>query len=230
MKTATSKHNANTEAAYTRSSNLEIFKYVYKRSTFSLSTYILSFLVILFLTLPSVVAIATQNLDVSAYNNAFVPGFNQGITFFYTFTIAFVFVAIKTVQNFTQEGERGIMLILLSKPLSRAKIYFHKFIGVILSGITFSLFSIFTAGIITVILVGAVSSSAPDGNFLSSSAFWNQWVNFFVLGAVWSIFLTIGITVFSFAVGLFLNSCEDREKRESNTRKNYTNEFMKDSP
>jgi ABC-type transport system involved in multi-copper enzyme maturation permease subunit len=112
--------------------------------------------------------------DISAYSAAMTLNFSL-LPFLYLWTAGAIYVTFVGGQSaglIADEVDRGTMLILVSKPISRVQIFLGKFLAVLLFGALMSVISIYTLGWLIVWLL-----SGNIDHFLAMLPF----LNFFVL-------------------------------------------------
>ncbi len=94
---------------------------------------------------------------ISIYSAAMNINFSL-VTLLYWWTLGIVFTILvsgATSGVIADEVDKGTMLILVSKPVSRVQIFFGKFLGVYVFGALFSLIGIFLLGWIAVLVTSA---------------------------------------------------------------------------
>jgi len=140
-------------------------KHIFKRTTivikktfqdiFSFKKFIVMIIFMLFL--PLIYSIGGAGVDfglISTHHAATVISIDLAFPIFFwslglTYTI---FIGVSGAPLIADEVKSGTMLILISKPISRIKIFLGKFIGVFLYGMLLSFISIFVIGWIGVLM------------------------------------------------------------------------------
>lgn len=133
---------------------MPIFRYTFKKMLVSPSTWVIFILTLLTLSL---------GWGLIASNISNIPNFNwtsEVLKIFYLSgwkTIAFfafislmllIFIGVKSVQVFRDEIEDGTLLILVSKPISRNRIWMEKWLSFQVIVVSYIFFSIFLASIV----------------------------------------------------------------------------------
>ncbi|WP_375317573.1 ABC transporter permease [Spiroplasma endosymbiont of Virgichneumon dumeticola] len=175
---------------------MPIFNYSFNKILKSSSSYIL--LIISTVVLTGILTVAAFLTSSKLPSNFTVQDFlDQSYSTWILISFAvfidiilFIFIAIKTTQVFRDEIEDGTLLILVSKPVNRTKIFFEKFLAfelvvglfIVISNIVASL-SLFIFG------TNAYKALAPKILILIAFMLFLQ-IIFFVLTLLISLFTT----------------------------------------
>ncbi|MFX1328857.1 MAG: ABC transporter permease [Promethearchaeota archaeon] len=114
-------------------------------------------MIILMLLVPLIYSIGVSSVDfglISPLHAATVISIGLVFSlFFWSLGLAYtIFIGISGAPLIAEEISSGTMLILISKPISRIKIFLGKYIGVFLYGMVLSFVSIFVIGWIGVLM------------------------------------------------------------------------------
>ncbi|MFX1499593.1 MAG: ABC transporter permease [Promethearchaeota archaeon] len=114
-------------------------------------------MIIFMLLLPLIYSFSSSGVDfdlISPNHAATVISINLVFSmFFWSLGLAYtIFIGISGAPLIAEELKSGTMLILISKPISRIKIFIGKYVGVFLYGMLLSFISIFVIGWIGVLI------------------------------------------------------------------------------
>ena len=200
--------------------NLAIFVFSFKsflKSKLSAGIVLMGALISFGLT--TIYAVTSRG-SLDNFTSSYFPLLIAVLLTFYSFAFSFVFVAGRVVQTFTKEIEIGIMLVILSKPVTKRNIFFQKYFGLLASIIVFALVLMVTSylSIWLGIILGALLSSSSGGSTILSqvnvvtqilSREWNivQAVSALVfLSALFLIFFMIVLSGVSIFISLYFNT------------------------
>ncbi len=136
---------------------MPIFRYTFKKMIATPSTWIIFLLTLIFLALSwSLISliVGSDVIKLLTYDQAlgfYVPQWKM-LSFSVLLSIMiFVFIAVKTTQVFRDEIDDGTLLILVSKPVSRTRIWTEKILSLQVIIILYLFLSIFIASFVIVI-------------------------------------------------------------------------------
>lgn len=137
---------------------MPIFRYTFKKMIATPSTWIILFLTLIFLILswsliPLIIG-SSEIVKSLTYDQAltlYVPQW-KALSFSVLLAIMiFVFISVKVTQVFRDEIDDGTLLILVSKPVSRSRIWIEKLLSLQIVIILYLFLSIFIASFIVAI-------------------------------------------------------------------------------
>lgn len=143
---------------------MPIFRYTFKKMIATPSTWIIFLLTLIFLALSwSLISliVGSDVIKLLTYDQAlgfYVPQWKT-LSFLVLLSIMiFVFIAVKATQVFRDEIDDGTLLILISKPVSRTRIWTEKLLALQVVIILYLFLSIFIASsVITIPGVGSAT-------------------------------------------------------------------------
>lgn len=129
---------------------MPIFRYTLKKMLLTPSTWVVIVLSVLFITLASALPLISFDINNSTAEEIITQYLNiwKPMMFFvFLGLMLFIFIAIKATQVFRDEIDDGTLLILVSKPVSRTKIWIEKLFALQIIILLFMFLSIFVSGI-----------------------------------------------------------------------------------
>lgn len=114
------------------------------------STLIIIALSVIFITLSNALPLISSNINKSTAKEiltTYLRSWKPIMFFLFLGLILFIFIAIKVTQVFRDEIDDWILLILVSKPVSRTKIWTEKLFALQIMILLFMFLSIFVSGI-----------------------------------------------------------------------------------
>ncbi|WP_375318168.1 ABC transporter permease subunit [Spiroplasma endosymbiont of Virgichneumon dumeticola] len=132
---------------------MPIFRYTFKKMLLTPSTWIILVMTVAFLALFNSLPLTSLGSDVISYFSAegvlifYLPIWKMLVFQIFLGLMLFIFIAVKATQVFRDEIDDGTLLILVSKPVSRTKIWTEKLLSLQTMILLFIFLSIFISGI-----------------------------------------------------------------------------------
>lgn len=129
---------------------MPIFRYTIKKMLLTPSTWIILLITIAFITLINTLLLVTfnkPNFTPQEIFNNYLGTWKDLMFLAFLGLMLFIFIAIKATQVFRDEIDDGTLLILVSKPVSRTRIWTEKLFALQTTILLFMFFSIFVSSI-----------------------------------------------------------------------------------
>lgn len=164
---------------------MPIFRYTIKKMLLTPSTWIILLITIAFITLfNTLLLVSFNNLNLTAQEifNPYLISWKSVMFFLFLGLMLFIFIAIKATQVFRDEIDDGTLLILVSKPVSRTRIWTEKLFALQTTILLFMFFSIFVSSIF--IAIPGLGSGA-----IYSKMFPYMWI-LFAVGIIFDLIIS----------------------------------------
>lgn len=164
---------------------MPIFRYTIKKMLLTPSTWIILLITIAFITLINTLLLVTSNkfnLTPQESFNLYLGTWKELMFLAFLGLMLFIFIAIKATQVFRDEIDDGTLLILVSKPVSRTRIWTEKLFALQTTILLFMFFSIFVSSIF--IAIPGIGSGA-----IYSKMFPYMWI-LFAVGIIFGLIIS----------------------------------------